>query len=144
MEAPSRAELEAKWPYWWQPTSRDHALYEARMGGGVRFLVGVLTLTAPLILLWPVVGGRWLAVLSAVLVITGTSEAVAAIRYSTYCYWWAGLNPWWVRTDWLRPVRSMVLGAGTAARTVDAFGREWAGLIAVLALLLTVVTLFLR
>ncbi|CAN5839665.1 hypothetical protein BH23ACT8_BH23ACT8_03150 [soil metagenome] len=144
MEAPSREELEARWPYWWLPNSADHALYEARVGGGGRFLIGLLTLTAPFVLLWPLDGELWLSVLSLVLVVTGGSQAVSAIRYATYCYWWAGVNPWWVRTNWLRPVRGVVLAAGTTARTVDAFGRNWAGLVSVLSLVLAVLALVLR
>lgn len=130
-EPPSRERVVELWPYGWTPIDDEHALYEARAGAGIYF-VAALGTTGFGAGIWtvgvPAIGG--------VLVLVGLAQLVWSIRYSTFCFWWAGHNPWWMRIPWLRPVRVAATIAGQAVQRADELGRRWRGLVSLLSLLL--------
>lgn len=136
-EAPPPDEVRRRWPYNWLPSDRAHALYEAKVGGGLYVGVGVLILVMAASELRGSDGlgqkAFWLT-----LIVAGLAQVANGLRYSTFCFWWGGVNPWWMRVEWTRPLRVVARHGGRTVQAVDAFGNRWTGLIAVLSLAISI------
>lgn len=149
MEPPPQEWVKESWPYSWQPTDRDHALYEARFGGQVQTLVGLLSFVVGIYLATadPASVGLnrpGLVIVGFVVIVAGVLQVLSGLRYSMFCYWWAGESPWWMRPPSpFTLIEVSFAKAGNVVAALDRFGRKYAGILALLSVLGTVLALAL-